>query len=201
MKGMYLLLSVVLLAAMVLFPLLAIPGETLPPDGDSGSSGAAEPDEALTNEKADHFLLYDPATQKTQRVDAVAYVVGVVAAEMPAAYEPEALKAQAVAAYTFACRKRALRLCGKATQDYDLTTESQRDQAYLTDAALREKWGEQYQANHEKIQAAVEAVAGYLLTWQGSPIFAAYHAVSGGKTESAANVWGTNFPYLQPVAR
>ena len=200
MKGMYLVLSLVLLASMLLIPLLAIPGEQqATPPASSGTSSVDIADEHLTNEKADHFLVYNPETQKTEKIAAADYVFRVVAAEMPASYHEEALKAQAVAAYTFACRKRALRLGGKSDHDYDITTDSSQDQAYITPEELKTKWGDKYDEYTEKIQAAVEATSGYMLTYEGSPIFAAYHAISSGKTESSGNVWSVNYPYLKPV--
>ncbi len=119
------------------------------------------------------------------------YIVGVVAAEMPALYEEEALKAQAVAAYTYAYRKKAA-----ATGEYHLTDQSITDQSYTDESERKEKWGENFDAYEQKIRAAVNEVAGQLILYEGGPIFAAYHAVSSGQTEAALNVWGNEVPYL-----
>jgi len=121
------------------------------------------------------------------------YLVGVVAAEMPAASHEEALKAQAVAAYTYA--RYRLEIGGKEI----LSDSGSSDQGYISDAERREKWGNNYSSYEDKIERAVKAVAGQAVTFEGKPIFAAYHAVSGGKTESASVYWGRDYSYLRGV--
>ena len=128
-------------------------------------------------------------------MDAITYTIGVVSGEMSASYEVEALKAQAVAAYTFACYRRSLR----AGEDYDVTDSYTTDQAFLSEEAQRKKWGDNYEANLKKIREAVESVAGQMLTYEGEPILAVVHSISGGNTESAENVWGKEYPCLKPV--
>ena len=97
MKNVYTLISVILIFCMLFLPMLCIrlPGDTTLPD---------VPDEP------DMFEVYFPDTKTTAMMEADEYIWSVVAAEMPAEYEIEALKAQAVAAYTFACYRRSLRL-------------------------------------------------------------------------------------------
>ena len=119
------------------------------------------------------------------------YVAGVVAAEMPAAFPEEALKAQAVAARTYQVRQ--MQAAGSSAVLYDV------GQAYLSEAAQKEKWGESYGLYAGKIRSAVRATAGEIMTYDGEPILAAFHAQSGGKTEDAENVWNAAVPYLKSV--
>ena len=119
------------------------------------------------------------------------YLVGVVAAEMPASFHEEALKAQAVAARTYAyhsiIRNRTLK-----------TTTA--DQAYIEEAAMRQKWGQDYNFYYAKIKKAVEDTAREIITYNGEPIKAFYFSMSNGYTEDSATVFQENYPYLQSVS-
>ncbi len=124
------------------------------------------------------------------------YVYGVVAAEMPAAYHLEALKAQAVAA-----RTRALQQDGgcREAPGADVCTLSGHCQGYAAEAVLRERWGNEYELYQRRIWEAVSATAGQILTWQGEPILVMYHAISGGRTEDVQAVFSEARPYLISV--
>lgn len=122
------------------------------------------------------------------------YLVGVVLAEMPATFEKEALKAQAVAARTYA--RKAWQTGGKHT-DGSVCTSSGCCQAYIRSEDYLEQGGTQ--EGLEKIRGAVEETSGQVLTYQGELIEATYFSSAGGSTESAVAVWGTDYPYLQAV--
>lgn len=119
------------------------------------------------------------------------YVAGVVAAEMPAAFPEEALKAQAVAARTYQVRQ--MQATGSDAVLYDV------GQAYSTAEEQKKKWGENYAFYAAKIRNAVRATAGEIMVYEGEPILAAFHAQSSGKTEDAENVWSSPVPYLKSV--
>lgn len=123
------------------------------------------------------------------------YIFGVVAAEMPALYEPEALKAQAVAAYTFACYKSAQ----NADKGYDISASPEEAQCFITREEATQKWGEHSDEYTKKIEECVDAVLGQHLTYNGEIIFAAYHAISSGTTNSCNDVWAKELPYLVSV--
>lgn len=126
------------------------------------------------------------------------YIVGVVAAEMPAKFEPEALKAQAVAARTYAMRD--ILGAGKhADTGADLCSDPACCQAWISEDQMRNNWGENYATNAEKISSAVSATDGQYLVSGGAPILAAFHSSSGGQTESSARAWGRDEPYLVSV--
>lgn len=119
-------------------------------------------------------------------VDLEAYLYGVIAGEVNPHWPPEAVKAQAVAARTLAV-ERMSRAADAGGSGYDLSATTG-DQVYLGVA------GEDPAAI-----AAVDATRALLVTYDGRPIFAAYHANSGGHTEDSESVWGTAYPYLRGV--
>ena len=120
------------------------------------------------------------------------YLTGVVLAEMPASFEPEALKAQAVVARTYTVR--AYR--GKYRHDgAAVCTDSTCCQGYLSETDYLSRGGSE--AGIDKIRQAVLDTSGYVLTYQGELIEATYFSCSGGSTEDAVAVWGTDVPYLR----
>ena len=130
------------------------------------------------------------------------YLIGVVAAEVPALFEPEALKAQAVAARTYTVR--AMRKYGGTGcaehPEADLSTDPRRGQAWESQAQLRRKWGFwSYFRLWRRIARAVEETQGEILTYEGQPIAAVYSSTCGGRTENSEDVWGTYVPYLRSV--
>lgn len=121
------------------------------------------------------------------------YVFGVVAAEMPALYHEEALKAQAIAAYTFACYRKN----SSSGSEYDITADGDTAQCFITRDEAKSRWGEKADEYAKKIDACIAAVTGELLSFDNQPIFAAYHAISPGKTNPCIDVWGKDIPYLK----
>lgn len=122
-------------------------------------------------------------------MDMDTYLTGVILAELPAAFEAEAKKAQAVAARTFTWK--AVTTGGKHG-DGSVCGDSTCCQAYIAP--------ESYQGTREALAAAREAVlatSGQVLTYDGALIEATYFSCSGGSTEDAVAVWGTNVPYLR----
>lgn len=126
------------------------------------------------------------------------YLYGVVSAEIPASYEMEALKAQAVVARTYTAYKIAH--TGKHPEAH-LCSDSSCCQAWISKEKRFERWNEgEREENWNKIVEAVNSTAGQIITYNGEPINAFFHANSGGSTEIVSNVWGgTDYPYLQSV--
>ena len=126
------------------------------------------------------------------------YLLGVVSAEMPADYEIEALKAQAVVARTYTLYTI---IHSNKHGDGIICTSSSCCQAWLSKEERLSKWDEaDRDTNWNKIKEAVYSTSGEVIEYNGEVIDAFFHANSGGKTEIPANVWGgTNYPYLQSV--
>ena len=122
------------------------------------------------------------------------YLVGVVASEMPALYEEEALKAQAVAARTYALKK----IENNYNNEYDVTDDV-KTQVYQSDEMLREKWGDEYDRYIDKITKCVGSTKGEYLTYDNEIIYAFFFSFSNGKTEDNINVFGEDLPYLKSV--
>lgn len=125
------------------------------------------------------------------------YLVGVTAAEMPASFEVEALKAQAVAARTYTLYK--LRSGGGHGDTADICTDSTCCQAYIDMEEARAAWGTQADVYEEKLRAAVAETDGETILYGGVPILAVFHSSSAGLTRAAGQVWQSDLPYLRPV--
>lgn len=117
------------------------------------------------------------------RMDMEDYLIYAVAGEMPASYEMEALKAQAVAARSYLAWKMPAFGGGGCSQgvDTDVCTDSTHCMAYWSEAEMRERWGEAYAENRARIEEAVRATAGEVMLYNGSPIQALFHSASGGR--------------------
>lgn len=140
--------------------------------------------------------------EKTGEIEEIAldkYLYGVVSAEMPANFEMEALKAQAVVARTYTIYKI---VNGSKHEGADICDSASCCQAWISKEDRFARWNEnEREANWEKIVSAVEDTKGKIITYENAPINAFFHSNSGGTTETATNVWGgTNYPYLQVVA-
>lgn len=128
------------------------------------------------------------------------YVQGVVAAEMPAEFHPEALKAQSIAARTLALRLWQAQEPLAGHPDAIISTNPGVHQAWLSDEDLRERWGPlSFFSRKSKVARAVTETRGLVITFDGELIFPAYHASSGGRTESSENYWTSYLPYLRSV--
>ncbi len=138
--------------------------------------------------------LLDESTNEITNINLEDYIIGVVAAEMPASFELEALKAQAVAARTFAMYKKETR-----NLDYDLI-KGVKDQAYKDNKTLLTQWNVNFFTNYLKIRKAVEETQGQVLTYNGEIINAFYFSMSNGYTENCELVFAQDLPYLNSVS-
>lgn len=166
--------------------------------------GPAQQREAKVHKGEDVPIhLYIPELDKIVEMNLEDYVKGVVAAEMPAEFELEALKAQAVAARTYAV-KNMVTFGGPGLAEHpgaDVSADYRQSQAWLSEAQLKAKWGPfNYQNYWPKICKAVDETRGQIITYNGEPINAVFHSTSGERTASAKEVWGFDYPYLQSVA-
>lgn len=150
--------------------------------------------EPYAPEKVDRPVSVRLSDGEIETMDMDFYLTGVVLGEMPADFEPEALKAQAVAARTYTAK--AVKTGGKHG-DGSLCVNPGCCQAYISEDNYLSKGGTE--ENLQKVRRAVQDTAGRVLTYEGELIEATYFSCSGGSTEDAAAVWGTDYPYLQAV--
>lgn len=146
----------------------------------------------LPNNKSETIEVYDVTAQKQLHLPLEEFVVGVVAAEMPALFEMESLKAQAVAARTY--------IASRCSNDEAICTDPAHCQAYADKQTLKARWGDNYDTYYDRIQDAVMQTEGIIAVYEGEPIAAVFHAASSGQTEDGGAVWGTDTPYLKSVA-
>ncbi len=156
-------------------------------------SPAISPVPQTEAEAAPETLLILNGDRQVQ-TDMQEYLVGVVAAEMPASFSPEALKAQAVAARSYAIYTAE----GSKHGPGQVCTDYRCCQAWSSPEQLREKWGESYDDYMAKIRSAVEETKGEYLCYQGKAVFAAFHSSSAGATEDSGKLWA-QLPYLVSV--
>lgn len=136
-------------------------------------------------------------TEEVEEVDLEQYLYHVVSAEMPADFELEALKAQAVVARTYTLFKAQ----NKKHENADICDESTCCQAWISKEDRLARWEEgKRESNWQKIEQCVQETRGKIVTYNKEPINAFFHSNSGGRTELPVNVWGgSDFPYLQVV--
>ncbi len=203
--------TLMLLFAFSIIALPAVPVHFCNTSANEAESEISEQEEAtqsatVSEEKEEKkespaYKVLDVSTGEVIEVPVRDYIIGAVCAEMPATFEDEALKAQAVAAHTYAERQR-LREQNEPTPELlgaDFSNDTSKYQGYFTENQARQYYGENFDINYSKISAAADEVSSYILTYEDEPIISAFHSMSPGKTESAENIWGTAVEYLVPV--
>lgn len=198
----YITLTILLCVIMVFSPLitLAVKSKSNTTENEPLTSAVSKDETKKDAEKnaGQTIKVSDVSSSKVIEIEIYDYVLGVMASEMPVSFHEEALKAQAVASYTYA-------LWVKENSDnpenelYDITNSSAIHQSFKTQEELKEKWGEKYNEYIAVYKNALNAVSGQYLTYQNETILAVYHAISSGTTESAKTVWKGDLPYLKSV--
>lgn len=148
--------------------------------------------------KYNKVKLLHTKTGEVEEIGLDEYLLGVVSSEMPANFENEALKSQAVVARTYTMYKI---LNGSKHENADICDDSTCCQAWISKEDRINKWKEEERnSNWAKIENAVYSTKGKIITYDNKPINAFFHSNSGGTTDTATAVWGgTNYPYLQAV--
>lgn len=159
------------------------------------------PAETSAAASGDCYRVLQTADGSVREVSVRDYLIGAVGAEMPASYEPEALKAQVIASHTYAERMKRLHETAPDPNlnGADFSDDSSVYQAFFTEDDLRAFYGDAFDESYAALAAAVDAAGNLLLCYDDEPIVAAFHAISSGVTESADAVWGTALPYLVSV--
>ena len=156
---------------------------------------APTPEYAYT--KYNTISLLHKKTGEVEQVPIDEYLVNVVSAEMPADFEVEALKAQAIVARTYTIYKAQ----NKKHENADICDDSTCCQAWINKEDRLAKWEEsKRESNWQKITDCVNQTKGKIIVYGNQPINAFFHSNSGGVTETPVNVWGGgDYPYLQSV--
>lgn len=153
-------------------------------------------------EKEDIYIsMYDVQKREIVKLLLDDYLMGVVAGEMPATFDSEALKAQAVAARTLSIYKMLSfggRGCNKK-EGADVCSSFAHCQEWISEETRQKNWGEYYTANFNKIKQAVLETRGEIMKYDGRPIEVLFHSTSNGKTEDAGEVFSNSLPYYTVV--
>ena len=142
------------------------------------------------------IAVYFTESGKTEDFTLEEYMIGSVLAQMPADFDEEALKAQAVLAHTYICRRQLSEAQSPtpALKGALISDDSTLYQSFFTLKAAKEYYGNDYEKAYKKVKSAVNAVKDDILTYNGEPIIVAFHAASNGHTQSAKNAWGEDIP-------
>jgi stage II sporulation protein D len=189
------------IADLILFliPLIIIIA-ILPSDEAELINHKEKPAAIITDNDNIKIIVYNPDDSLVDELLLEEYVKGVVAAEMPAHFEKEALKAQAVAARTFAL-SRMQGLYGSSVNHFGaaVCTDPGHCQAWVSKEEYINTYGNE--EAWDKISTAVDETKNMVMTYSGVLINPLYHSNSGGATEDIDAVWNTigEVPYLKSV--
>src|SRR5699024_7349152 len=146
------------------------------------------------NEDTVEVSIQRTESEEVEKVPLEQYVISVVASEMPADFNEEALKAQATAARTYIIQHL------KQQEDPEaIITDSTEHKVYKNEAELQEQSSEDFARKMEKIKSAVLATEGEEITYNDEPITLMFFSMSNGYTEDAEAYWGNELPYLKSV--
>lgn len=148
------------------------------------------PNEEVNVEQKEENLITIQHNGDIINIDLEEYVISVVAAEMPASFHIEALKAQSVIARTYALNKISKGV---------MLTDNNSTQNYIDISQMKSKWGIEFDKYYEKISYAVQSTKNITIKYNGNYIDAVYSSTSNGYTEDPINVWGNSVPYLKTV--
>ena len=197
----YVKLPSVLLIASLMTIILVIPTLIVVPFNQKESTHAnkesteSEEEVTINDDSALSVAVMRTQSEEVENIPLETYVARVVASEMPAEFELEALKAQALAARTYIVNYL---LHNESPEDPNVTDGTEH-QVYKNDEELRRQWGSDYQWKMEKLTEAVEATKGKILTYNNAPITPAYFSTSNGYTENSEDYWENEIPYLRSV--
>lgn len=153
------------------------------------------------NYEGGEIIVFDEAKGQTVTLSEREYVLGALICEMPALYEDEALKAQAVAIHSYALNVKQARRDNPdpALKGGYFMVNSANFTGYTTVDGAKKVYGDNFDAYYAKMEAAVDATIQQILTYDGDPISACYHAISPGRTEASENIFVSALPYLVSV--
>ena len=149
-----------------------------------------EKTEVYDYKKYNKIKVLHTKTNTVEEIPLDEYLYGVVSAEMPASFEKEALKAQAVVARTYTIHK-IINGGNKVHENADICDSSKCCQAWIAKEDRLARWDDLKKNEYwDKIVNAVNETKGKIILYNGEPINAFFHSNSGGNTEPPVNVWG-----------
>lgn len=193
--------SGIILVSILAAIILIIPSVIVIPfieagENETTQSNRHENDSILELDSSFTIKVFRTASSQVEDVPLEVYVARVVASEMPADFEMEALKAQALAARTFLVKHL---LQGSQAPENSHVKDTVEHQVYKNEDELRQLWGTDYSWKMKRIKQAVAETQGEIITYEGEPITAAFFSTSNGFTENSEDYWQNSIPYLRSV--
>jgi stage II sporulation protein D len=201
LKPMIVIGSILFIVTLIIPTLLVVPFT----EGTKGSLVEDIQPQVLSTPEIENAIPVSVPVYRTEKkvieeIPIEQYVVGVVASEMPAEFEMEALKAQALAARTYIVQQLLNEeTIGIPKGSEAKVTDTINHQVYRDNGELKEIWKDEFPTKLEKITKAVNETAGQILTYEGSPITASFFSTSNGFTENSEDYWANPYPYLKSV--
>ena len=211
--ALFALLTYCLPLVSLLVPVLADGGQSAPAAEEAGggegrspaaqflapaASGQEERQPAASAADSEVIRLWDTGSQQVLEVPLLEFLIGAAASEMPVTWPDEALKAQAVASHSYALYQRDHASADKLEGAW-FSADPARRQGYMTKEVLQSYWGEAFEENWARLESLFAPILHQVLTFEGAPAAACYHAISNGQTEASENVWNEALPYLAGV--
>ncbi|MCJ8007933.1 stage II sporulation protein D [Lederbergia wuyishanensis] len=198
LKPAFIFASILLALSFTIPAILVLPftnGKTM---GELKEQKEEQPKQAK-NESITEVAVFRTSLNKIETLPLEDYVIGVVASEMPADFEKEALKAQALAARTYIVT-HLMSTPDKASIPEGADIKDTVDhQVYKNKSELKKQWGKDFDWKYKKVEEAVKETAGEVLTFNDKPITASFFSTSNGFTENAEEYWKNKIPYLKSV--
>ena len=198
---------VLFLAWMILIPIIAVGGQNGNIKGmvlnreDSENGSTVDCAGQIEGGNGRYFCLFDEATGKTIKVSDREFMYGALITEVPPTFHEEAMKAQAVAIYTYFSRNRDKVRSSKTwfPGKAEFSINTSKWHYYVPKEKMKAKWGNSFDKYYSKVKEVVDSVYGQVIKDEGDLILAAYHAISSGKTERCCDVFGGDLRYLTVV--
>ncbi len=194
---------------MLLFDAYSGDGTTTPVTSSQSTSIAPNPEDASTDEseppaqatviRHDEFTIYLTDQNNVMTIPVKDYLIGAVAVEMSLSYPVEAIKAQIVAAYSYAVARSENKDSSDTPMNADFSATPSSYQGFATKDELVHLWGDSYDSNYSYIGGIVDVVLGETILYEGNPALSCYFPLSNGKTLPSKSVFDVPLPYLVSV--
>lgn len=199
----YFILTAVLYLIMMLSAVIPLTVSETESDEKSVQAVATVYDSANetkeTEAEVESVKVFRHSDNSVSTVELHDYIYGAVAAEMPVSFHDEAIKAQAVACYTFTLWIKN-NADNPSEELSDVSDDPKKHQGYLDKQQMKDLWGDDFDRNYNRIKKLVDSVYGEYISYNNEPIMAVFHSLSPGCTADVSDVWKSSLPYLKSTS-
>ncbi|WP_335871202.1 stage II sporulation protein D [Bacillus sp. 2205SS5-2] len=198
LKPVLVIVTLILLVTLIVPALLVLPFSSSDEKGELDEKISSKINSLSSLNDSMEISVYRTQKDVVESLPIEQYVIGVVSGEMPADFESEALKAQALAARTYIVQQLTNSDKTGLPEGADVT-DTVNHQVYKNQAELKLQWGKDFQWKIDKITQAVADTKGQIITYNEVPITATFFSTSNGQTENSEAYWAEEIPYLRSV--